>query len=600
MEKNEKTGVFSRRDFLKFATAGVISTAAIGTIGTTAGCSSQAGSSSAAGGDVNYSGEEPKFEIINTDLLVVGAGLNAMAAAAQARLEGKHVTIVDKGAYRHGGTSGLSWDAFTDGTNKPKPEEKAGLILNGNAWRKALAFDPYLHKTVYMINHGQSVADRNDDGTLAWYAAPGTTQSLFFRREMDDAFQKRSTTVYDRTMITDLIISDGRCLGAVGIHLPTGNFRIFRAPATILATGGCTWIYGWFSVSAYSIGTADNTADADMAAYRHGAGIGDSEYAQYDVVSSYPPGLACGFGSGVCADAQEAHAIFDKNGELVFDPADKKVTDRVYFNQRMGTVIVGEGRGTQKGGVIINIGNSHIRYSNERNIDLLKKFGIDVRRESIEAVPEMYEHGGAPVIDENMMTEFKGLFHARGAGTTGEIGGSQIVFNEIYGIYTGHCAVDYLKNAPEVKDIDWSSVITEYDRLQEIRKRKTDNGIRPHVIRKRIQAASLKALGVYRTTALTQEAIAEFERIRTEDLPRMVITNDSPTFNKEWREAIETYNMLDLAEMSARASLMREETRGMYIRAEYPQKDDANWACMLVCRNKSGTMAFEKVTLPRV
>ena len=42
-------------------------------------------------------------------------------------------------------------------------------------------------------------------------------------RHWSDYFRSKDyVTVHDRTMITDLIIEDGRCLGAVGLHLPTG------------------------------------------------------------------------------------------------------------------------------------------------------------------------------------------------------------------------------------------------------------------------------------------------------------------------------------------------------------------------------------------
>jgi succinate dehydrogenase / fumarate reductase flavoprotein subunit len=337
-----------------------------------------------------------------------------------------------------------------------------------------------------------------------------------------------------------------------------------------------------------------------MSAYRLGAGIGDSEYAQYDVMSSYPTGLACVFGSGVCADAQEAHAIFDKNGDLVFEPGDERVADRAYFNQRMGEVLVKEGRATENGGVVLTVGDSHIRYSNERNIDLIKKFGVDVRKESIEAIPEMYEHGGQPIVDENMMTEFAGLFHARGSGSVGETGGGQVFYNQIFGPYAGHCASEYLKDAEIPSTFDADSVIAEYDRLQEIRTRSLSDGIRPHIIRQAIQAAGKKALGVYRDTPLSEEAIAELEDIRANMIPKMIVTDASPVYNTEWKEAIEAYNMLDLTEMSVRASLMREETRGMYLRGEFPEKDDQNWACTLVARNKNGQMDFEKKQWPPI
>jgi succinate dehydrogenase / fumarate reductase flavoprotein subunit len=538
------------------------------------------------------------MEVINADLLVIGSGINGIAAAAQAISEGKHVTFIEKGPYCHGGVTGYSWDAFNSGMGMPKLEGQAGYLPDGNLMRKAWEFDPHPQKFVAMVNRGQSLPDRNEDGTLAWYAAPNMCQNLFFRREMDYLKIKSHMTVYDRTMITDIILSDGTCVGVMGIHLPTGNFRVFRAPATVLSTGGCTWIHGWFTVGACSHGSPDNTADVDVAAFRHGAGIGDSEYAQYDVESCDPPGLACSFGSVVCADAQEAHAIFDKDGKLVFASDDANVADRTYFCQVIGRVIGEEGRGTEHGGVLLTVGDSQIRYSNERNVDLLKRFGVDVRAETIEAVPEMYEHGGTPVVDENMMSEFPGLFCGRGAGTTGTQGGMMVHYNLIYGTYAGHCAAQYATKNPTVGDFDPMAVIAEYDRLCNIRTRKVDNAVAPYQIREAIQRATLKGLGVYRNADLMNEALAELERIRAEDMPKMAISDDSLIYNTQWKEAIETYNMLDIAEISIRASLAREETRGMYLRGDFPEKDDANFACMLVCYNRNGVLEIVKKELP--
>ena len=91
-----------------------------------------------------------------------------------------------------------------------------------------------------------------------------------------------------------------------------------------------------------------------------------------------------------------------------------------------------------------------------------------------------------------------------------------------------------------------------------------------------------------------EAAAAELARIRKEDMPRMIVTNPTQTYNTEWKEAIENYNLLEIAEMSVRASLLREETRGAYLRADFPEKDDANWACTLVAREKDGEMVFEK------
>jgi succinate dehydrogenase / fumarate reductase flavoprotein subunit len=80
----------------------------------------------------------------------------------------------------------------------------------------------------------------------------------------------------------------------------------------------------------------------------------------------------------------------------------------------------------------------------------------------------------------------------------------------------------------------------------------------------------------------------------------MIVSNQSKTYNTEWKEAIENYNLLDLAELAVQATLMREESRGTYLRPDFPQKDDANWKCMLVGRLKDGKIFFEKKAMPEV
>ena len=74
----------------------------------------------------------------------------------------------------------------------------------------------------------------------------------------------------------------------MGIHLPTGAFRVFRAKATVMATGGTCWISGWNTVAPQSGSVPDNTSDLEMSALRHGALIVDSEM---DRVTTLSPSI---------------------------------------------------------------------------------------------------------------------------------------------------------------------------------------------------------------------------------------------------------------------------------------------------------------------
>jgi len=513
---NQKNMEVSRRAFLAGAVAGAaaLSLPACAKESPKQGVSSQPA-------DLPAEQIEASYEVINTDILVLGGGNLGIGAALAAISEGRNVTIIDKGTFRHSGVSGLSWDYFLgqNHENLMKAVAAGAVTENGKAVVNAAEFIGNFsghNRFVFQVNMGQTLPDRDEAGRYIPFLTPDRTQGQFCRRHNDTLLSSPELNVIDRTMITDLLISNGRCLGAMGIYLPTGDFRVFRANATIIATGGCTWFYGWRGVTPYSINVADNTADVAMAAYRRGAGIVNSEFSSYDVMSIQPEGLTCAFGAGVCGDAQEPHTIYDKNGDLLFDLEDERVwTDRSFFCRYMATAIEEEGRGTENNAIFINIGDSRLRYGNARNIAVLEKFGIKPREEKIEAVPEMYEHGGEPLVDENMMTEIPGLFCGYNFSS-----GTGVMLNYYFGPYAGHCASVYAeKGESNNEEIDFSGADAEFIRLHGIRTKTTEKGLRPHEVRLAIQEAGYLGMGVYRSTNKLQASIAEFERIRKEDLP---------------------------------------------------------------------------------
>lgn len=110
-----------------------------------------------------------------------------------------------------------------------------------------------------------------------------------------------------------------------------------------------------------------------------------------------------------------------------------------------------------------------------------------------------------------------------------------------------------------------------------------------------IQRACYQACQPTREKVAMEEAVAELERIRKEDMPKMTLGDATLTYNTDWKAAIEAYNLLDIAEASSRAALMREESRGHSFRPEFPQEDPANWTCNIIAKNEGGQMKLETV-----
>jgi len=563
--------------------------------------------------------------------LYIGGGIGALTGIQEAIKNGRKVTVLDKGPFRAGGASGMNWDVEyvwfglpTDAAGDfnwfPFQYEDPTTVVPGSITNKQLMLnavksDPNRSGAQFYVNTGgECFPRRNSDGSMKYiddYPYPYSVKQVeggFPRHVQDELIKSSLVTVYDRTMVTNVIVNNGVCVGVTALHLPTGQFTVYTANAVILTAGGCCWFRGWETVSAYSMNSPDNTSDVEMALYRQGVKIGDSEFGAYDFIACAPSGLSYSFNAGLGGDGGNYKYFKDKNGKAFlmdggYDLARFEL-DRVYFQTVVAEYMAANPTTLgPNGGIYVDTTDpamvALMRECYSRNIELWKdKFGIDPSKTMIEVNFEMYEHGGTPVIDNNMMTEIPGLFCSRGAGVFGEGGGTAQYLNTRLGSYTLRCALNYVKTATVPSTIDYSSAVAEFSRLSEILTR-SNGSLRPHVVRQRIQKAAGAAFNPYRTADGLQTAATELARIRKEDLPKQICGDKSNIYNTEWKTAIENYNMLDIAEMSIKASLARQESRGFY-RPDYPAIDNANWHCMLVAQQVGGEMTLTKKTLPTI
>ncbi|MBP3700272.1 MAG: FAD-binding protein, partial [Lachnospiraceae bacterium] len=165
MQKKNETPTISRRSFLKGMAASAVGVAAMGILG----CSDPAGTTTAAPDttavpetkapettaapqpQVTPVMTEPdvsKYEVIDSDLIIVGAGWAAISAAFQAISLGQRVTIIEKTPYRHGGAAGYNWDLYIPFFKDQALMTYAASInedksQNVKAWYNCISTDPY-------------------------------------------------------------------------------------------------------------------------------------------------------------------------------------------------------------------------------------------------------------------------------------------------------------------------------------------------------------------------------------------------------------------------------------------------------------------------
>jgi succinate dehydrogenase / fumarate reductase flavoprotein subunit len=113
-------------------------------------------------------------------------------------------------------------------------------------------------------------------------------------------------------------------------------------------------------------------------------------------------------------------------------------------------------------------------------------------------------------------------------------------------------------------------------------------GIEPHDAISKIQQAVIPVrYSLIREERRLKEALAMVEAVRDEALPNIRVTDYHNLV--KYHEAA---SMTLCAEMIYRASLMRKESRGAFVREDYPQRDDQNWLKWTVIKQDGEKMAL--------
>lgn len=545
------------------------------------------------------------YEIYDTDVLIIGGGLCGMNAAQEAIEKGVNAIVVEKSTMGHGGAAGMNWYAVISQVQDPATSVRydvytTGGLVNQNVAKAVDECAGAEGGVPRAVNQGTTLLERTADGSLVKkpvandYSAKGV-----YTRHGADYLAARGVNVVNNTMVTDILVQDGKCVGAVGLDLNTGVMRVFRAKAVVGTAGGGAWMNGWVTVSARTINSPDNTGDLDAIAMRHGCRMHNMELNIYDLIMIYPTGVAYSYNGTIGSDPLYKDSVCDADGNFWMRDMPSPMARNEYIRQV--ALKVREGKGSPHGGVYVDVRDQDGKMSEQltklgkyytRNIEPLKeKFGLDVRNELIEVIVEQGDTTGHPIVDGSLQTDIPGLFWANASKiyrqTTNSYFGSVVAMRN---------AIDYAKmeDAPELNEEFWDGVKAEYDRLQGIRNAKNDDPLYPHVVRHSIQAAVADALGVLKNDEGLQACIDELERIRKEDMPRMALRSNSPVYNTEWKQAIENYNLLDYAEAVAYAALERKETRGTFMRDDYPEQDDENYLCGISVTMSDGSFKTEK------
>ena len=256
--------------------------------------------------------------------------------------------------------------------------------------------------------------------------------------------------IHDKQYVTDLLIKEGICFGALSFNIFSGERTVHLADAVILCTGGHTRI--WKKSSSRKL---ENNGDGFHLALKAGCELIDMEMVQF-----HPTGMLWPeeYAGTLVTEAVrgEGGRLFNANGERFMEKYDK---DRMELSSRDRVALANykeiiEGRGTSRGGVYLDISHKSKDFIINKIPKIYRQFlelqMNDISKEKMEVAPTAhYSMGGIILSPENHESPIKGLYAAGevagGLHGANRLGGNSLAEILIFGKRAGKAAADYSK-----------------------------------------------------------------------------------------------------------------------------------------------------------
>lgn len=551
------------------------------------------------------------YETIDTDVLVIGAGGAGARAAIEAANHNVMVTLLSKELLGKAHTcmaEGGVNAAFANVDPSDNWEVHFKDTIEGGAWINNQKLVEILTKEacdrIMDLEEYGAIFDRTSEGKImqrpfgkqtyrrTCYAADRTGHEMMVT--LTEEIRRRDIDVMEEVFVTSLLVKDNQVQGAIGVSFKTGSLLVFKAKATVLASGGGGRVYKITS------NAAQDTGDGYALAYHAGCRLLDMEMVQF-----HPTGMVfpeshrgCLVTEGVRGEGGLLKNIKGERFMQRYDAKRMELAGRDVVARANATEIL-EGRGTEHGGVYLDVSHLPPHIIEERLPTMLEQFldvGVDIRKEPMEVAPTAHHLMGGVEINENTETTLKRMYAAGeiagGVHGGNRLGGNALADTQVFGKRAGENAAMLAKKS-SMPIIDRSQIEKEANKISTILERK--EGPRPHEIKNRLQTLMWDKVGIFRTGKELQETVQAIEEMKMKDLPRLFVMDKHTRYNKELIETFEIENMITIAEMIAKAALMREESRGAHFRKDFPKIDNKNWFANIYIQKKMGQMTLTKL-----
>ncbi|MCC8151989.1 MAG: FAD-binding protein [Lachnospiraceae bacterium] len=545
-----------------------------------------------------------KQERVSADILIIGGGIAGLTAAVSAKEENPDVDvlIVEKQ------TSGYSGKANKGGgvlqyfnLEKVTPEifneyhanSVGGYLANQNLLKKYVAMNNELLDK--MEGWGVNIPKKRiPTGPLTYMVGVDLDITLKMRKTAT----KLGVRFMDKTTVSDLLTADGKIAGAVGYSIIDGTFYVFEGKSVILCTGS----QNYRVAPMWSNGRGDGIA----AAYRAGAQMRNPEFGNFAQLYRVRSNRECVFGEQVMYDAYGENIT--KNFRR-FPEADISSTAIAeWYNQMAsgrGPVYLHpmESETTKNDTMMFYIWDRPYGLPFWK-IDFEKGASVDGVEgdDKWEVIPGFVGEQSPVKVDEEMETTIAGMFAAGdvcydGSCAPGAVPappgrnrGSGILNAVFAGVISGQSAAKYAAaNAQQPIDENKTEELKEAAYAPLFR----EEGVTAKEVIDKIQDIICPMENsVYMSQHRLDVCLRKLEKVKP-----LVDQLKADDFHG-LLSCHEAEAMVLSAEMQFKGASMRKESRGWFLREDYPQMDNENWLKWIVCENDNGEMKFSTEDVP--
>lgn len=520
------------------------------------------------------------------DVIIIGAGLAGMMAAYAAQSEGAEVLLVDKGPVGIGTNSALANGLFASPTADYSLEAfikdtiQVGRRINHAAYVKHIAQEAP-QTMAFLKTLGLGLGESKGH-FLVRTPGPDTIPGMILVKTLAEKIIGLEGVTIQRNFYVTQLLKEQQIIGVKGFD-ETGREEVLSAPAVILATGGAGAIYLRNDNQKSIMG------QGYALAARAGLALWDMEFVQFYPLILNEPRLPSML---IYPPYPDELRLINSSGEDLLKKWEMGRLSHATLTKRdLLSVLLYEE--DQKGPVYLDCREVSEEAWEPLRLSLLKKIRRDFQNKRLAVSPAAHFFMGGVRTDERGQTDIPGLFAcgeiAWGLHGANRKGGNALTECAVMGRIAGRQASFYAQTHPivpasNVKESPlWTPGETPaFGRLRDLRQT--------------MRETAGKFAGILRTESGLLQGLAEIQELGTQ------IEGVLPQSVEERRLKEDLLSGALVIKAVLTAGLARQESRGSFIRRDFPQEDDQNWlknSCLRYEPEKAGfSLSHQSVGAP--